>query len=142
MADQTQPTAAPAQDEVTFWRQDAAARLRTAITLAKAAEAKGEAERATLILVMVIMPTRAALGGALSGDIYYPLCEGCSKLLQPGDAVFQYEDVGEAHVDCDQPQLAELPEHAHRYVEDDEFSAEGIEKALAAADAYLNEEPF
>lgn len=129
-----------AQDEVTYWRQDAAARLEIAMTLAKAADAKGEDQRAAEIRVGIIFPTRAALTGALSGRIYWPLCEGCSKPVEAGDAVYaigDHEDdgaTGEVHVDCDQPALADpLPAEAHRHAGDSEFTPEGIARTLAAA---------
>lgn len=122
-----------AQDEVTYWRQDAAARLRTAMTLARAAAAKGEDQRAAEIRVGILFPTRAALAGALSGDIYWPLCEGCSRRMLEGDAVYRCDDVGEVHVDCDDPQRAELPEPAYRYADDPENGPEGIAEALALA---------
>jgi len=134
-------------DEIIYWRQDAAARLRTAMTLARAAEDKFEEDRAAEILVSIIYPTRTALANALSGDIYWPLCEGCSKPLQPGDAVYAIGDddgdggaTGEVHIDCQDPQRAHLPPDAHRYVESEDFGPEAIAAILAKANAFLNEE--
>lgn len=138
------------QDEVTYWRQDAAARLRTAITLARAAEGEDDLERAAQISVGIIFPTRAALANALSGYIYYPLCEGCSKPVQAGDVVFAVGDgegqTGELHADCERPRLdghggdgEALPEGAYLYADDAEFSPEGVAKALAEANAYCGE---
>lgn len=132
------------RDEVTYWRQDAAARLRTAMILARAAEAEGEENRAAEIRVGILYPTRAALRNALSGDIYYPLCEHCSKPLQTGDAVYAVSDdgdcvTGEVHVDCAAPQGA-LPPEAYRYAESEDYGPDAIAATLAAATAFLDEE--
>lgn len=130
------------QDEVTYWRRDAAARLRTDMTLARAAERLGEEDRAAEIRVNIIFPTRAALANALSGDIHWPLCEGCGKPIQDGDAVFAVGDeegfqTGELHAYCDRPQLPDpLPDGAYRYADDPAFSPEGIAKTLAEAQAF------
>lgn len=129
------------RDEVTYWRQDAAARLLMALALAKAAEIKGEEDRCAQITVSTIFPTRAALSNALNGEVYWPVCEGCSSPVHPGDAVYAYEDGGEGHCDCDQPQMADpLPENAYRHQLDEEFTPEGIQRALAAAEAWLGGE--
>jgi hypothetical protein len=131
----------PLQDEVTFWRQDAAARLWAGMALAKAAEKKGEEARAAEIRVSILMPTRAALASALSGDIYHPCCEGCGVPIVPGDAVWTYEGGEVTHVSCEKPKLRDLqpsPPDATRWAEDQEFTPEGIAKRLAEVTAYLD----
>lgn len=134
------PRLKAAEDEAIYWRQDAAARLRTALALARAAEKRGDEDHAAHLRVSILMPTRAALNNALTGDIYWPLCEGCSKPLLDGDVVYQCEDAGEVHVDCESPQLPKPPEQSHRFERDRDYDPEGIAAALAAVTAYLREE--
>jgi len=129
-------------DEATFWRQDAAARLRTAMALAKSYEQEDAADAAAWVRVVILMPTGAALAGALSGDIYYPHCEGCDEPIKEGDAVYRYEEGEVTHVDCGDPTLGEktLPPDAERHADDPEFNHAGVAETLAAVAAYLNED--
>lgn len=135
--DPQSPDAKRLADEVTYWRQDAAARLDMALTLAKAAQAKGDLDEASRLTVLNINPTFAALRGALSGDLHWPCCEGCEQPVKDGDAVFTYTEGEVAHVDCGSPKLASLPEHASQWAEDQDLNPEGIRQILARAEAFM-----
>lgn len=126
-------------DERTYWRQDATARLRTAIALARAADVRREETRGAEIRVSILMPTRAALAGALANDLHWPCCEGCDAPIRPGDVVYRYEGMEYAHVDCADRQPAAVPADAERYEDDPAYTPEGIARTLAEACAYLGE---
>lgn len=124
------------QAEVIFWRQEAAASIETNLDMIRSYERDGDLDQVARIMVGELSPMRTALAQALSGRPYHDMCEGCSSPLQEGDVVYGYEDVGDAHVDCDQPQMADpLPVHARRYRDD--YTPTRIAAILAAADEYM-----
>lgn len=132
-------------DELHHWRGDAAARLRTAMILADAAKREGDQDEAARITVSIILPTRAALTSALTGDVLWPCCdEGCGKPLVAGDIVFAVGDeegcqTGEVHIDCANPQAPSKDEAAYPFTPDDEFGPDGVEKTLAETVKWLDE---
>lgn len=130
-------------DERDHWRQDAAARLRAALVSAQAARKKGDGDLAAFIDVAIIMPTVAALRGALTGDFYWPCCEGCGSPIRPGHVVYRYDEgLDYLHAECGDVTLAnhlDMPEGAERWAEDAEFLPDGIAATLAEAKAYLGE---
>lgn len=132
-------------DELHHWRADAAARLRTAMTLAKAAEAKGEDARCSEITVSIIFPTRAALANALTLDVLWPSCEGCGKPLADGDVVLAVGDeegfqTGELHADCDNPRTEFPSEGSYVFASDPDYSHEAIVTTLKQAQAWMDGE--
>lgn len=135
--------------EVAFWRANAAATLNALMAHADRIAREGGEDGARYVRVNMIMPQRAALEEALSGeDLHESHCgEGCGKPILDGEYVVYFEDVGELHANCDAP--TERPDNMggdeesppvdqHRDFFTDEKVAQVLAKAiafLAAADA-------
>lgn len=86
------------QDEVRYWRENAAGHLSTAMDYAgRPQDLKGWLWQTTP--ERTLREQVSLLGNALAGKVF-PECVGCAVGIRPGDRVIYYSDEGEAHALC------------------------------------------
>lgn len=86
------------RDEVSYWRQNAAAQVQMALAELNQ-QPTPEQPPWRYSVERRLREQVANLGCALRGDLFES-CGACPEPIRPGDPVVQYEDVGEVHARC------------------------------------------
>lgn len=121
-----------AEEETSFWRTDALARLQMATWLHDAMIKKGDEDRAGEVRVSTIRPTLAALEAADARD-FYETCPLCGDPIRPGMRVVNVAigDPEDSSMVC-----AKHDEPERSYI----FAHDPPEQIIAAAKAALQDE--
>lgn len=134
------------RDEVRAWRADAAARLNALGAWELSLRRGLDDDTACYVRVNCIRPSVAALQSHMvDGDYAEQTCgEGCGKPIRDGEWVYHFDDVGEIHVDCENPTArpasadpTEDTPHAHQH--EDWYSDARCLEYLERAQALLKE---